>query len=280
MKSFFLITISLLIINLIKLQAHPGGVDSSGGHTCHTNCEQYGLSPEEYHDHSSSSTTKTADPTYQSPVEIEPTSIEVKTNQEPTITTNYSATINEDDIDETLNKTQIIELLNISVDDQEDVEIRSNDINIDSSELNKTSYGDNIITISYTDQAGSHVQKEATITIEKHINQKPEITTTVTDNFIMIDEDQIPENINELITLLGIEVTDPEDRVIELEPSNFKAKDNLLLIQVEDQDGQKESLEIEYKINSTIFGQIIVLIIIFAGIIALVTFLIKKLIKD
>lgn len=29
--------------------AHPGATDASGGHTCRTNCEQYGLSYGEYH---------------------------------------------------------------------------------------------------------------------------------------------------------------------------------------------------------------------------------------
>lgn len=40
-----------LIILLIPSMtfAHPGKTDSSGGHTCHTNCKAYGLNYGEYH---------------------------------------------------------------------------------------------------------------------------------------------------------------------------------------------------------------------------------------
>ncbi len=43
--SFFLIT--------ENAQAHPGNTDNSGGHTCRTNCSQWGLSYGEYHYHNS-----------------------------------------------------------------------------------------------------------------------------------------------------------------------------------------------------------------------------------
>lgn len=32
--------------------AHPGKLDSNSGHTCYTNCEQYGLKKGQYHHHS------------------------------------------------------------------------------------------------------------------------------------------------------------------------------------------------------------------------------------
>jgi hypothetical protein len=36
---------------LASVEAHPGKTDGSGGHTCRTNCEQWGLDYEEYHYH-------------------------------------------------------------------------------------------------------------------------------------------------------------------------------------------------------------------------------------
>lgn len=36
--------------------AHPGGLDSNGGHTCRSNCEQYGLTTGQYHYHTTSPT--------------------------------------------------------------------------------------------------------------------------------------------------------------------------------------------------------------------------------
>jgi competence protein ComEC len=40
-----------LTIPLASVQASPGGTDSSGGHTCWTNCAKYGLETGEYHYH-------------------------------------------------------------------------------------------------------------------------------------------------------------------------------------------------------------------------------------
>ncbi|MGG0720250.1 YHYH domain-containing protein [Robertmurraya massiliosenegalensis] len=47
-----LIFVLLLFFPLVTL-AHPGGTDSSGGHTCRTNCEKWGLEYGEYHYHNS-----------------------------------------------------------------------------------------------------------------------------------------------------------------------------------------------------------------------------------
>ncbi|PWW29392.1 beta-lactamase superfamily II metal-dependent hydrolase [Cytobacillus oceanisediminis] len=45
------LTVSLFLIPISKVSASPGGTDSSGGHTCWTNCAQYGLETGEYHYH-------------------------------------------------------------------------------------------------------------------------------------------------------------------------------------------------------------------------------------
>tara|TARA_X000001036_G_C20640246_1_gene790841 strand:- start:300 stop:1412 length:1113 start_codon:yes stop_codon:yes gene_type:complete len=52
MKILFLFTfIFTLFLATESTQAHSGRTDGSGGHTCRTNCEQYGLSYGEYHYH-------------------------------------------------------------------------------------------------------------------------------------------------------------------------------------------------------------------------------------
>ena len=43
------------------VSAHPGGTDSSGGHTCRTNCPKWGLTSGQYHTHGGTS-TPTPDP--------------------------------------------------------------------------------------------------------------------------------------------------------------------------------------------------------------------------
>lgn len=50
MKKLFLTLACFFLFPLI-LQAHPGGTDSRGCHTCRTNCPSWGLSSSEYHCH-------------------------------------------------------------------------------------------------------------------------------------------------------------------------------------------------------------------------------------
>jgi len=45
----------LITMSPVSIQAHSGGTDSSGGHTCRTNCEKYGLEYGEYHYHNNGS---------------------------------------------------------------------------------------------------------------------------------------------------------------------------------------------------------------------------------
>jgi hypothetical protein len=57
----FLLFLSLFS-NLIVVQAHPGGTDSSGCHVCRTNCAQYGLFTGQRHCHNQSSSTPSITP--------------------------------------------------------------------------------------------------------------------------------------------------------------------------------------------------------------------------
>lgn len=66
MRSGFIyaITILLFVLFVSPVAAHPGKLDANGGHTCRTNCEQYGLQYGEYHypNGSSGASTQTALP--------------------------------------------------------------------------------------------------------------------------------------------------------------------------------------------------------------------------
>ncbi|GEM_PF-2693844 len=50
-----------------KTQAHPGNTDSSGGHTCRTNCSSWGLEYGQYHFHNSKSYPSFSYPSYTPP---------------------------------------------------------------------------------------------------------------------------------------------------------------------------------------------------------------------
>lgn len=49
----FIWAIALLLLESSLVYAHPGRTDSSGGHTCRTNCDSWGLEYGEYHYHNS-----------------------------------------------------------------------------------------------------------------------------------------------------------------------------------------------------------------------------------
>jgi hypothetical protein len=55
-RRLLIAAISALAVALVPSAAiaHPGATDAQGGHTCRTNCEQYGLDYGEYHTHSGS----------------------------------------------------------------------------------------------------------------------------------------------------------------------------------------------------------------------------------
>ncbi len=59
------ITLTLIAVALIAPSvtfAHPGRTDSSGGHTCRTNCASWGLSTGEYHYHRSKGVPQAKEP--------------------------------------------------------------------------------------------------------------------------------------------------------------------------------------------------------------------------
>lgn len=57
MKRIFIVGSILLFLFIPNAFAHPGRTDSSGCHTCRTNCSSWGLSSGEYHCHQAKTTT-------------------------------------------------------------------------------------------------------------------------------------------------------------------------------------------------------------------------------
>lgn len=69
-----IIIISLVLVFSswpLTAQAHPGGLDESGGHTCRTNCDRWGRAYGEYHYHGGNQTTHRIPRAQVSPEEIE-----------------------------------------------------------------------------------------------------------------------------------------------------------------------------------------------------------------
>jgi endonuclease YncB( thermonuclease family) len=51
MKITLPLIVLLFVFTVNSTEAHPGRTDSSGGHTCRTNCDSWGYSTGEYHSH-------------------------------------------------------------------------------------------------------------------------------------------------------------------------------------------------------------------------------------
>lgn len=62
MKKHFLLAIAIGLAIPSVVAAHPGRTDSSGCHTCKTNCPNWGLSYGEYHCHNSKGVTQPVEP--------------------------------------------------------------------------------------------------------------------------------------------------------------------------------------------------------------------------
>lgn len=64
---FGLVIAFYLLLPTTKTQAHPGNTDSSGGHTCRTNCTSWGLEYGQYHFHNRTSYPSFSYPSYTPP---------------------------------------------------------------------------------------------------------------------------------------------------------------------------------------------------------------------
>ena len=62
MEKINIILIALILVIPNISLAHPGRTDTSGCHTCHTNCASWGLSTGEYHCHRSKGVTQPKEP--------------------------------------------------------------------------------------------------------------------------------------------------------------------------------------------------------------------------
>lgn len=66
MKRHMKVVLAIVVISFfimpLTIYAHPGNTDSSGCHTCRTNCPSWGLDTGEYHCHNSKGVTQPKEP--------------------------------------------------------------------------------------------------------------------------------------------------------------------------------------------------------------------------
>ncbi len=62
MKTILFLGLGMLLLSPAFASAHPGNTDSSGCHTCRTNCPKWGLSTGEYHCHNAKTLPQPKEP--------------------------------------------------------------------------------------------------------------------------------------------------------------------------------------------------------------------------
>lgn len=85
-KGVAVLLLAIFLFYPVSTKAHPGRTDSSGCHTCRTNCANWGLNTGEYHCHNESSTPSTNTAPQQS-ISVPVSEQIVTTKAEPVITT-------------------------------------------------------------------------------------------------------------------------------------------------------------------------------------------------
>jgi len=108
MKKILIFTFSLAVILPTTASAHPGRTDSSGCHTCRTNCPSWGLATGEYHCHRSKGLPQPLAPirsikaehiTVPAPEYATPTSVPLKPNSAVSTSTYKSPVSNQINLD-------------------------------------------------------------------------------------------------------------------------------------------------------------------------------------
>lgn len=105
--SMLLVCLGLILWPSVT-NAHPGGLDSSGCHTCKTNCPKWGLSTGEYHCHSGNTYTNSKGQTYNKSGELVQSENKVTTNSETkqeTTTNKETTTTNNNTTNSTIKNT-------------------------------------------------------------------------------------------------------------------------------------------------------------------------------
>lgn len=155
-KNILILVVITVILNTNQVSAHSGGTDSNSCHTCHTNCEKYGLGYEEYHCHNPKAQPA---PSYTPPI---PSYSPPKINTTPKISGDSTLNISEDDLDFTIDIEYIINLFNISYSDSED-SASLLDISMSPTTIESNSYGENKIVITVSDTQGAKTKKNITL---------------------------------------------------------------------------------------------------------------------
>jgi len=246
MKKKICILILLLTIMPTMVFAHPGRTDSSGCHTCRTNCASWGLSDGEYHCHnggasssSSSSSTSNEESTTRKTI-TKVTTTTITTTQKPKSNDNTLKQIIIDDefveVSDELNYKTKNDNVNIQVitnDDKATYEVKNN---------SNLSIGENKVLVVVEAENGSIKNYVINITREVILSSNTDVKITINDTEVIFDNYKATIYVNNSDTNIDFayELDDDKSKIEYDEIEELKVGDNNLQIKVIAEDGTEQ----------------------------------------
>lgn len=246
MKKKLFILFLLLTIMPTMVFAHPGRTDSSGCHTCRTNCAKWGLSDGEYHCHnggssssSSSSSTSNEESTTRKTT-TKATTTTTTTTQKPKSSDN---TLKEIIIDD--ESLEVEDELNYKTkNDNVNIEVITNDDNATYEIINDSnlSIGENKAIVVVEAEDGTIKNYVINITREVILSSNTDVKITIND--IEVDFDNYKATIyvtnSDTKIDLDYELDDDKSKIEYDEIEELKVGDNNLKIKVIAEDGSEQ----------------------------------------
>lgn len=246
MKKKFYMLILLLTIMPTMVFAHPGRTDSSGCHTCRTNCAKWGLSDGEYHCHNGGSSSSSSS----SSTSNEESTTRKTTTKATTITT--TTTQKPKSSDNTL-KEIIIDGEILEVEDELDYITKKESVNIEvvTSDDNATyeiindsnlSIGENKAIVVVEAEDGTIKNYVINITREVILSSNTDVKITINDTEVDFDNYKATIYVTNSDTKIDLdyELDDDKSKIEYDEIDELKVGDNNLEIKVIAEDGSEQ----------------------------------------
>ena len=246
MKRKFYMLILLLTIMPTMVFAHPGRTDSSGCHTCRTNCASWGLSDGEYHCHNGGSSSSSSSSS---------TSNEESTTRKPTtkattttITTTQKPKSNDNTLKQIIIDDEFIEIsdeINYKTKkDSVNIEVVTNDDKATYEVINNTnlSIGDNKVLVVVKAEDGTIKNYVINITREVILSSNTNVKITINDTEVDFDNYKATIYVNNSDTNIDFdyELEDEKSKIEYDEIEELKVGDNNLKIKVVAEDGSEQ----------------------------------------
>lgn len=242
MKIKFCVIVLLILIMPVMVFAHPGRTDSSGCHTCKTNCARWGLSYGEYHCHNGSSNSSSSS-SYNNQTESytkTTTKLAITTTQKPK---SSDTTLKEIIIDD--ESLEVEDELNYKTkNDSVNIEVITNDDNATYEIINGSnlSIGENKAIVVVKAEDGTIKNYVINITREVILSSNTDVKILINDTEVDFEDYKATIYLTNSDTKIDLdyELDDEKSKIEYNEIEELKVGDNNLKIKVIAEDGSQQ----------------------------------------